>query len=271
MGISVSARPGTSSSSALAAYEALAPFYDAFTADYAHDAWLAELAALVEDLGAGSRCVLDVACGTGKSFLPLLARGYDVTACDLSPAMVERARRKLGNGRRRVFVADMRALPAVGSFDLVTCLDDAVNYLLTESDLTAAFCSFARALRTGGLAVFDVNSLSTYRTAFSSDFAFDSEGTLFWWRGEGVADAEPGGIFVATIEILADGGRGACQPTSSRHVQRHHPRPSIEAALAEAGLRCIAVRGQLPGGRLTSEADESTQPKVVYVARKAAQ
>ena len=35
--------------------------------------------------------VLDVACGTGKSFMPFLARGWDVTACDLSPAMLARA------------------------------------------------------------------------------------------------------------------------------------------------------------------------------------
>ena len=50
------------------------------------------------------RRLLDVACGTGRSFLPMLERGYDVTACDISPAMAARAREKSG-GAARVLVA----------------------------------------------------------------------------------------------------------------------------------------------------------------------
>ena len=77
---------------ALAAYEALAPFYDEFTAGYDYDRWLDGLEALALEHGLRGRSLLDVACGTGKSFMPMLARGYEVTACDLSPAMVELAR-----------------------------------------------------------------------------------------------------------------------------------------------------------------------------------
>ncbi len=43
-------------------------------------------------------------------------------------SMVELARAKVG-GKVRIEVADMRELPVYGSFDLVCCLDDAVNYL----------------------------------------------------------------------------------------------------------------------------------------------
>src|SRR3954466_9469538 len=115
------------------AYDALAPFYDRFTADYEHEPVLEQIEALAVERGLDGRRVLDVACGTGKSFLPLMLRGYDVTACDVSPEMVQRARQKLApRDRGRVVVADMRALPWEGEFDLVTCLDDAVNYLLTR-------------------------------------------------------------------------------------------------------------------------------------------
>src|SRR5688500_19119565 len=113
------------------AYDAIAPGYDLLTAGYAHELWLAALEALAMDHGLRGRRVLDVACGTGKSFLPLLDRGYAVTACDVSAAMAARAQAKAGD-RARVLVADMRALPLLGAFDLVTCLDDAPNHLRSE-------------------------------------------------------------------------------------------------------------------------------------------
>jgi SAM-dependent methyltransferase len=74
--------------------------------------------------------VLDVACGTGKSFRPLLRRGYEVTGCDISPPMLEQA--PAGAPGVRLVPADMRALPDLGAFDLVTCLDDALNYLARD-------------------------------------------------------------------------------------------------------------------------------------------
>src|SRR5919199_6068691 len=139
---------------AQAAYDGLAEHYDAFTAGYAHERWLDALARLAREHGLRGRRLLDVACGSGKSFLPMLARGYEVVACDLSPAMVACAREKAGDAAD-VVVADMRELPALGRFDLITCLDDAVNYLTTERELGAALHGFARSLRRGGVAVFD--------------------------------------------------------------------------------------------------------------------
>src|SRR3954454_10065655 len=98
---------------ACAAYDSFAPFYDLYTHDYAYRPWLRniETAAIGHGL-LGSR-VLDVCCGTGKSFMPLLERGYDVTACDLSEGMVTRARDAAG-GAAEVLVADVRRLPALG-------------------------------------------------------------------------------------------------------------------------------------------------------------
>src|SRR5687767_679449 len=103
---------------ALAAYEPLAPFYDRFTAASEYEPVLDAIETWARAQGLAGRRVLDVACGTGKSFEPLLSRGYEVTGCDLSPAMVAEARRKAA-GAREVVVADMRALPWRSEFDLV--------------------------------------------------------------------------------------------------------------------------------------------------------
>src|SRR5919109_3887558 len=134
MSSSQRSRAGGARDHALQAYEAMAASYDAFTAHHRYDEWTATLEELAREAGLRGRRLLDVACGTGKSFLPFLERGYDVTACDLSPAMAAIAARKAG-GRARVEVHDMRSLPRLGAFDLVCCLDDAANYLHEPAEL----------------------------------------------------------------------------------------------------------------------------------------
>ncbi|HEX7291890.1 MAG TPA: class I SAM-dependent methyltransferase [Conexibacter sp.] len=246
---------------ALLAYERLAPVYDDFTDGYDHDVWVGRLARIASEHGANGPRVLDIACGTGKSFAPLLERGYDVWACDLSPAMVERARRCPGIDPERVLVADMRDLPELGAFELVTCLDDAVNYLLGATDLIAAFASVAQALAPNGVYVFDTNTLATYRAGFTADTIFERPLASARWRGETTEPIEPGALCAASIE-LDDG-------VISHHVQRHHPEPTIRHALTSAGLVCRAVLGQSTGGVLHEDADEDLHTKLVYVAGRA--
>jgi SAM-dependent methyltransferase len=249
--------------SALLAYERLAPFYDRFTDSYGHDEWVVGLERIAREHGLCGHRALDVACGTGKSFAPLLRLGYDVWACDLSPAMVAQARRAAPLPEDRVLVADMRELPELGAFELITCLDDAINYLLDDADLERAFASVARLLAPGGVYVFDANSLATYRDGFSTRATFERPLADAIWRGETSGPIEPGAICAASIELV--GGAAV-----SRHVQRHHPEPTIRNALSSAGLACRAVLGQSTGGVLHEDADEETHTKLVYIAGRAA-
>jgi SAM-dependent methyltransferase len=252
---------------ALSAYESLAPFYDRYTADYDHARWLGEIGRVTTMLGLRGRRLLDVACGTGRSFLPMLERGYSVTACDISPAMCERARRAAG-GRAEVVIADVRELPRLGEFDLVTCLDDALNYMLDGDELLAAFEGIERNLRPGGILVFDLNSLATFRGFFSRDAAFEDAETFFCWRGEGDPDAEPGALASAVVEVFAHRPGGAWERTSSRHLQRHHPPGLVHELLERAGLDLLELRGQVTGDRIERDASEERQAKLVYFARR---
>jgi SAM-dependent methyltransferase len=118
-------------------YDAIAGAYDLRTAGHPHEAWLLRVEALALAHGLAGRRVLDVACGTGKRLAPLLQRGYVVIAWDASSAMVARARARAG-GRAKVVVADVRHLPVLGAFDLVTCLGDVLCHLLTAQDALAA-------------------------------------------------------------------------------------------------------------------------------------
>jgi SAM-dependent methyltransferase len=253
---------------ALGPYEALAPHYDAFTAGYDHERWLGELERLARRHGLTGSRALDVACGTGKSFLPLLRRGYSVTACDSSPAMVTRAREAAPAGTP-VLEADLRSMPFLGEFDLVTCLDDVVNHLLTEADLTAAFGGIARNLAPDGVLVFDANTVRTYRTAFCSDRAIEADGVFLCWRAGGLQESEGALLAEASVEIFARGEYAGWERSRSHHVQRHWSGEALAEAAAEAGLELFASVGQSTGARIDPDADEDRHTKTVHLARPA--
>lgn len=247
----------------LSAYESLGRDYDAMTADHDHDRWLALLERLALDHGLAGRDVLDVACGTGKSFLPLLARGYRVVARDLSPAMAAAAAEKAPGVE--VGVADMRALDLDGrQFDLVTCLADAVNHLLDEASLRAAFREAAAVLRPGGLYVFDANTLRAFREDFGTTWCRPREGRLFVWEAEPLEPDGPGCLAGGVLHVLGEGGESE---VAVRMEERHFPQHVVRGALAAAGLECLAARGLQPDGTLSPDADELRDTKVIYVAR----
>jgi SAM-dependent methyltransferase len=245
-------------------YDVLAGVYDGLTADHDYERWTATLEQLAERHGLRGRRLLDLACGTGKSFMPFLRRGFTVTACDVSSGMLAEARRKAG-GRARLVHADMRRLPALGVHDLVTCLDDAINYLDGPRDLSAAFAGVARSLAPGGVFVFDANTLGVYRTLFARDTCFEQDGCFFALRGEAgstLGEDEPAPM---TIEAFRPEPGGAWSRVTSRHRQRHHSDAAIRSALAAAGLGCAAVLGQTPDGELHAPPSELSHTKRIYV------
>jgi SAM-dependent methyltransferase len=247
------------------AYDALARVYDELTFDHDYDAWTQTLEDLAARHGLQGRRLLDLACGTGKSFLPFVRRGFEVTACDISSGMLEQAERK-APGQVRLLEADMRELPNLGEFDLVTCLDDAVNYLADEAELAAAFSAAARSLAPGGVFVFDVNTLGIYRSLFATDNCSELDGCFFALRGEAEPTLPSGSLAPLTIEAFRREADGSWLRLTSRHNQRHHTDESIRHALAVAGLDCAAAHGLTPDGVLHADIDELKHTKRVYVA-----
>lgn len=251
------AAPGTGGENAERTYEAMAPVYDNFTAHHEYDLWTADLLKILERRGLRGKRLLDVACGTGKSFLEMLPRGWRVTACDISPAMLERARGKVGDAVE-LSVADMTDLPEFGEFDLVWALDDAVNYLLSTDELRRALAGMRANLAATGLLLFDLNTLHTYRTFFAQTEVVEREGRRLVWRGLAASDVPPGSTCESRLEV--DSGE------SLTHRQRHFPEADVLAALAAAGLECLDVYGLGMDGIPRQPLDETTHTKAVYIA-----
>jgi SAM-dependent methyltransferase len=248
------------------AYEQIAPVYDDFTAHHDYTAWIDSLLRLGTTHGLRGETVLDVGCGSGKGFMPLLDGGWQVTALDISPSMVELARAKVGPGVR-IEVADMRELPTYGSFDLVLCLDDAINYLHTAAELERALRGMAANLDPEGLLIFDSNTLTTYRTFFAERVVVEARGRRMIWQGRTGGRVEPGQISEAAFEVepLVPGTGPVVAPEV--HRQRHHPGAEIAAALAAAGLEVLGLYGCTTDGVPRQPVDEDTHTKAIYVAR----
>jgi SAM-dependent methyltransferase len=262
-------RTAASADAAIRAYDQLAPAYDDLTQDYEYDRWVSELVRWARRRGLHGLNVLDVACGTGKSFLPLVALGFRVTGCDASTGMLDvAASRKTGAA---LHLADMRDLPDLGHFDFITCLDDSINHLLTHEDVSLALSGMARGLRPNGMLVFDVNTLRGFREAWAACEIVELDRRVVLWRGLGDAECRPGALVALQIDVftsVARGPAGWSRVTATIH-ERHYPPAEIERLALEAGLSIVARRGQSPGIRLSNHLDEAVHTKALYLLRRA--
>lgn len=249
------------------AYESIAPVYDDFTAHHDYELWLGNLLPKVEAHGLRKGRLLDVACGTGKSFIPMLERGWEVTACDISPRMVEIARAKVGD-RAELAVADMRELPKLGEFDLVMCPGDAINYLLDTEELESALRGMAANLKPDGLLFFDVDTITAHRTFFAEETVVEKEGMRLIWRGLTDPEIEPGSVAEACFEVEPL-DEGAPRIAPALHRERHFPEEVMLAALERAGLGCLDVWGHHYDAVPHQPVDELGHIKAVYIARRA--
>ncbi len=116
------------------------------------------ISAYLTEKGLESCRILDVPCGIGRVGIPLARLGFCVTGLDLSPHLVDVARRKalafrVAPDRARFFVGDMRELGSriePGSFDAVLNVFTSIGYGSEEDDLK--FFREARgAVKKGGM------------------------------------------------------------------------------------------------------------------------
>ncbi|NQT40124.1 MAG: class I SAM-dependent methyltransferase [Planctomycetes bacterium] len=96
--------------------------------------------------------VLELGCGTGTNAVFLARQGFDVTAVDISPLAIERAREKASRAGVDVtlLAADLLDLPELGPpFPLV--FDRGVYHAVRRNDLPGFLATLARVSTPGGM------------------------------------------------------------------------------------------------------------------------
>lgn len=149
-------------------YDALSPFYDLIYQD-----WPASVERQGDQLdnlirerwGDSVQDVLDAACGIGTQSIALAARGYHVTASDLSSFAIGRAQAEALARKLSVdfVIDDMRSLHSLGprAFDLVIACDNAIPHLSSDEEILTALQAFHDRLRPGGGCILSVRDYAT--------------------------------------------------------------------------------------------------------------
>lgn len=243
------------------AYDRLSSHYDELTSHHRYEQWFSQLMPVLESEGLAGKRLLDLGCGTGKSTLPLVARGWQATAVDVSPGMLEELKLKAGDSVK-VHCADIAQLPRLGEFDLVLSLGEAMNYCAANGGFADALRGVQRNLAPAGLALFDLNTLRSYRTFFAESQTSRLTSAEATWRGQVEGETEPGMLAEGVMAISeADGTSG-----ESIHRQAHIPERDARDALAAAGLELRAVYGHDYSGEMQQPLDQERHTKGIFVS-----
>jgi len=159
-------------------YQRLAAYYDQLMDYIDYDIWIEDIEDLVKPFNPGSNW-LDISCGTGSMAIRLAKNGRTMTAVDLSPHMIEIARRKAKEAGVDLTLAigDMISYGDKQQYDVIINLHDGLNYLLSEADIQSFLKNTHKLLKPGAVLLFDVvtpllcqTHFRGYREIFTDEF-----------------------------------------------------------------------------------------------------
>ncbi len=213
-----------------------------------------------------ARCgspILELACGTGRALLPLAREGYRITGVDVSPAMLDVARRRVAeeglDGRVTLVEGDMSDLPALHAaggpgdldarFNLAFVAVNSFSHLLTTDDQLAALARIRQHLNPGGLLLLDLFNPDLARLLdFRGQMALDKVMTdpetghrLVKLHAEQVDLAEQ--LLRVTYVVDELDGEGRVRRTLFPFTIRYLFRYELELLLRHAGFQVEAIYG----------------------------
>ncbi|OAT83502.1 class I SAM-dependent DNA methyltransferase [Desulfotomaculum copahuensis] len=220
-------------------YAGLAKIYDYLVAGVDFEGWIDYLEQILRCFNHTPDKILDLACGTGNTTLPLVKRGYRAAGLDVAPEMLQIARQKAGKAGLDInfTAADMRSFCLDEQFALITCFHDGLNYLTEDTDLRQCFERVNEHLVPGGLFVFDLNAVLWLAGTAPGTAMLDEKDITMCWE----SSYRPGGpcweikltAFVREGEIY--------HKFTETHRERGYTPDEVQAAMSRAGLKLLAV------------------------------
>ncbi len=165
----------------------LSEVYDTLNGDIDYNAW-ADFIEKCFDRYAKTpvKHISEIACGTGTMSCLLSARGYSVTASDLSTEMLTYADAKAQKEKCKNLIftcQDMRCFKDSAKAGGVICLLDSLNCLTSPKDIKMCFDSVYNALEDGGVFLFDVNSKYKFENIYADNaYILEDEGVMCAWQ-----------------------------------------------------------------------------------------
>lgn len=158
-------------------YTSLAPLYDTLMEDVDYESWADFIDEIMQTHHFNPIKILELACGTGSLALSLAElECYTITATDLSPSMIEVAKKKALNFELDInfFPMNYLEINLDETFDCIFSIFDSINYLKQPNEIKVFLENTFRILKPGGLLIFD---FSTPKNSMESvDFLNNEEG-----------------------------------------------------------------------------------------------
>jgi SAM-dependent methyltransferase len=194
--------------------------------------------------------VLDLGCGTGGHAIPLAGRGYDVIGVDRSPWMLAAALVKAETadvtGRISFLLDDVTAARPMASCDAALMMFNVLGYQALPAKVAAALAAVRRALRPGGLFLFDVwqaPAVDLEPPAQRRQIA-EQGGARLIRLSSGQLDpaAETCSVKIQVLRLVDD---RITDETIEHHGVRYFRRESLMKSLERAGMELLRL-GSFP-------------------------
>ncbi len=138
--------------------DGMAVIYDELMRDIDYEFWSDFIDDIIQSFNPHTKTILELACGTGSFAIYLdELECYDISATDLSPSMIEVARKKGKSVNASVDfqTMDFRQINMDKRFDAIVMLFDSINYMMTDNDILLVLNQVKNILNDGGLFIFD--------------------------------------------------------------------------------------------------------------------
>ena len=248
----------------LEAYSSFAQVYDMFMDNVPYEEWSRYLISLLKEYGIEDGLVADLGCGTGKITRLLSDAGYDMIGVDNAAEMLEIAREIQEDEERDdiwYLLQDMRELELSGEVNAMVSICDSMNYILEEEDLKEVFLRVKEYLQTGGIFIFDMNTLHKYRDMIGETTIAENrdEGSFIWdnyfYEDEMVNEYE------LTLFIREE--NGLFRKYEETHYQRAYELDTVKRLIEEAGLKFVTAYDAF-----TKEPVNRDSERMYIIARK---
>ena len=243
----------------MSTFKRYAGYYDLLYRDKDYAGEAAFVRRRIRKHAPGARSLLELGCGTARHAREFVRHGWRVLAVDRSKAMVrlaEAERARLPARLRKnlqLGIGDASRFRSRQPFDAAVSLFHVVNYQLADAALRGMFRSARRALRPGGIFLFDF----WYGPGVRADppalriKRVESKTTRILRLAEPVHDSKRHRVDVNYTLIATDRRTGRSERIEETHAVRYLFLPEIRRLGSAAGLKLVESGAWLSGRPLS--------------------
>ncbi len=183
--------------------------------------------------------LLDLGCGTGEHLDLLHRAGVRCTGIDISEKMLSIARARFSHGIEFIRM-DMTDMDYQEEFDIIISLFGSFNYLIQDSDIESMLRKTYRALKPGGVGVFEIWNASPLMKIKKKDIDHTSTTK---YKGAIIKRERGFKLWDKSAKTIVEVGyrytlkrRLDQQVLRDRHIMRAFTRDQFTAALVRTGF-----------------------------------